>query len=375
MVKKTKSGSKGLGIFNILVLIFNIIVLAALLLSYLAVHVSPEKNHLLPFFGLVYPYLVLINLFFMIYWMFRRRWLFVLSFIGVFAGWNHISRTFQVGGGDSGLTIQNQFKVITYNVKNLSNDNVDMLEPSVRNKIVSFLEMENADLVCMQEFAVVHPDPDAFIDSLSVVLDLPYHAHSLYHTKPRRLMDAISIFTRFPILREGPINKDYLHNYGLYADIYTGKDTIRIVNVHLESIRLKHEDYKFISKFDLQFEEDENVKESSKRIFNKLSIAYETRAMQVDTLVSFLKTSPYPVILCGDFNDTPNSYTYQQLSSRLEDAFIESGKGFGNTYVGNLPSFRIDYILYDDRFIARDYTRLPVRYSDHYPISCWFGLR
>lgn len=375
MDRKTKSGKKGLGIFNILVLVFNILVILLLLMSYLSSHISPEKNNFLPFFGLVYPFLLLVNIFFMLYWMFRKRWLFVLSLFGILVGWNHISRTFQVGGGSSGLTVQNQFKVLTYNVKNLSNDNVDMLEPSVRNKIISFLDLENADLVCLQEFAVIHPDPDAFIDSMSVLLNLPYHAHSLYLTRPRRLMDAITIFSRFPIVKSESINQDNDHNYGLYADVLIGTDTIRTVNVHLESIRLKHEDYKFISKFDLQFEEDENMKESSKRIFKKLSTAYGKRAMQVDTLVSFLKTSPYPVILCGDFNDTPNSYTYHQLSEGLKDAFIESGKGFGNTYVGNLPSFRIDYILYDDRFIARDYLKSPVKHSDHYPVSCWFGIR
>lgn len=374
MVTKTKSGKKRLGVFNILVLVFNLLFLSALLLSYLAVHVSPAKNHLLPFFGISYPFIILINLFFMLYWIFRKRWLFLLSCIGIFAGWNHISRTFQFGGNSNDLENLNKFRLITYNVKNLSNDNVDLIEPSVRNNIINFLDIENADLVCLQEFAVIHPDPDAFIDSLSTLLELPYHAHSLYLTKPRRLMDAITVFSRFPIVNYGPINKDNIHNYGLYADIVIGNDTARIVNVHLESVRFKHEDYAFITQFDLQFEEDENMKESSKRVFRKISTAYEKRASQVDTLSSYIKSSPFPVILCGDFNDTPNSYTYQRLSANFKDAFSEGGSWFGNTYVGKLPSFRIDYILYDDHFIARDYKRLPVKYSDHYPISCWFSI-
>ena len=369
------TNKKRLGIFNGLMLIFNLVFILALSLSYLSVHVSPEKSWILPFFGLLYPYLVIINLFMVIYWMIRKRWLFLLSAILLAAGWNHLERTVQIRTKANLPANQDHFKVISYNVKNLSNDNVDLVEPEIRNKILGYFDDEDPDILCLQEFLIVHPDPEAFIDSLSLRLDMPYHAYSQYFEKPGKRLDAIFIFSKFPILNISPVKKDDKHNYALYTDLLIGKDTVRLFNIHLESIRLKHEDYNFISELDLQFEENENIKEGSMRIFRKLKTAFALRADQVDNLSAGIKNSPFPVILCGDFNDTPNSYAYQQLTNGLNDAFMESGRGFGITYIGKLPSYRIDYILYSDYFTSWECHRKLIKYSDHYPLSCFIGVR
>lgn len=375
MAKNETSGNKRLGLFNLLILIASILVFFALALSYLSSHISPEKSWILPFFGLLYPYLVIINIFLTIYWILRRRWLFLIPAIIVIAGWNHLGRTFQFSSSDVIPAGLKPFKVISYNVKNLSNDNVDLLEPEIRDKIIGYLDEEDPDIICLQEFSVVHPDPEAFIDSISDRLKLPYHAHSQYSEKPRKRIDAIFIFSKFPILDYSPVKKDLVHNFALFADLLIGNDTVRLFNIHLESLRLRHEDYNFISELDLQFEEKENIKEGSWRIFKKMKTAFSLRASQVETLSSCILDSPYPVILCGDFNDTPNSYAYQQLTANLKDAFIESGKGLGNTYIGKLPSYRIDYILYNDYFTSWQYRRGLVKYSDHYPVSCYIGVR
>jgi endonuclease/exonuclease/phosphatase family metal-dependent hydrolase len=374
MIRKDSSAKRGLGFFNSLMLFFNLGFLIGLLLSYLAVFISPEKNWLLPFFGLIYPYLLLVNLFFMFYWIFRKRWIFLIPAVVIFAGWGFIQRNFQIRFS-SDIPDHQAFKVITYNVKNLSNDNIDLVDPEIRDKIIRYLDKESADIVCLQEFAIVHPDPDAFIDSVSALLDLPYHAGTLYLSRPRRLIDAIIVFSKYPILNEAPINKDGNRNFGIRTDMLIGDDTVRLMNVHLESIRLKQEDYTFFSDLDMKFKEDEKLQEGSTRILRKLRKAFSNRADQVDSLSVSIKDSPYPVILCGDFNDTPNSYTYQKLSADLEDAFMESGHGFGNSYFGNLPSFRIDFILYDEKYTSWDCHRDLVKYSDHYPVTCLIGKR
>lgn len=375
MAKIKKSGRRKLGLFNSLILVINIIFAFALLLSYLSVHVSPEKSWILPFFGLLYPYILIINFFLLIYWIIRRRWLFLLSALTVVAGWNHMARTVQLCSSSIMHSNHETFKIISYNVKNLSNDNVDLNEPEIRNKILTYLDDADADIICLQEFSVFHPDPEAFIDSVSKRLNLPYHAHSQYTEIQRKRIDAVFIFSKFPITSFNLIKKDDIHNYGLFADLLIGQDTIRLFNTHLESLRLKHEDYNFISELDLQFEENENIKARTISILRKIKTAFSRRALQVDNLAAQIRNSPYPVILCGDFNDSPNSYTYQQLTHNLNDAFIESGSGLSNTYIGKLPSYRIDYILYSDHFISGDYKREMVRYSDHYPLSCSFGVR
>lgn len=375
MANYLNPGGRKLGFFNSLILVFNVFIVIALLLSYLSVHISPQDSWLVPFFGLLYPFLILINIFLVVYWLIRKRWLFLISALALVVGWNHAERTFQIRKTVIKPADVQAFKVVTYNVKNLSNDNVDLLEPKVRNNIIDYLDAQDADIICLQEFSIVHPDPGAFIDSLSARLNMPYHAYSLYLEKVRKRINAIYIFSKFPVINFNGIRKDEYHNYALYADLVIHEDTIRVFNVHLESLRLKHEDYKFISDPDIQIDSTKKVRENSLRIFNKMKTAYTKRASQVDSLSAFLVKSPYPVILCGDFNDTPNSYAYQQLTSGLKDAFLESGKGFGNTYSGKLPSYRIDFILYSEYFQSWECRRDRVNYSDHYPVSCWIGIR
>ena len=114
-------------------------------------------------------------------------------------------------------------------------------------------------------------------------------------------------------------------------------------------------------------------------IYSKLKKAFIIRANQVDVLKDYITRSPYPVIVCGDFNDTPGSYTYHQMTIGLHDSFCRAGSGFlGSTYAGNFPSFRIDYILYDDAFTANSYSRSDFDLSDHYPVQVFLtktGIR
>ena len=373
MTGNKTSGHKGLGFFNSLILIVNILFIFALSLSYLSVHISPEKSWILPFFGLLYPFLLIINIFFAIYWMLRLRWLFLISTFVILAGFNHLDRLVQFNSSRTPPVNSSSFKIISYNVKNLSNDNVNLFEPQIRTKILDFLDEEDADILCLQEFAIVHPDPEAFIDSLSERLAMPYHAHIQYLEKPRKRIDAIFTFSKYPILHSGSVKNDDQHNYAIFTDLLMDTDTVRLFNIHLESVRLKREDYDFISELDLQFKENEDIKEGSRRIFEKLRTAFSRRASQVENLSSCIMQSTYPVILCGDFNDTPNSYAYQKLTVNLNDAFMESGNGFGNTYIGKLPSYRIDFILYDDHFISWNCSRKLIKLSDHYPVTCIMG--
>ena len=88
---------------------------------------------------------------------------------------------------------------------------------------------------------------------------------------------------------------------------------------------------------------------------NRLSDNNKLRAMQADTIADIIAASPYPVIVCGDFNDTPISYTYRRVSRKLKDAFREVGRGYSYTYRGFFDMLRIDYVLFDKRFTALGY--------------------
>jgi endonuclease/exonuclease/phosphatase family metal-dependent hydrolase len=143
--------------------------------------------------------------------------------------------------------------------------------------------------------------------------------------------------------------------------------------VHLQSIKFQYKDYELVEKFEAK--NDNERLEGSKIIFNRLKQGFIKRAVQVDILRDHMNSSPYPVILCGDFNDTPVSYVYGVLSKNLKDAFQQSGFGFGRTYAGIFPSFRIDYIFHDKKYKSSDYNTIHKAYSDHYPISCTIYLK
>jgi endonuclease/exonuclease/phosphatase family metal-dependent hydrolase len=115
--------------------------------------------------------------------------------------------------------------------------------------------------------------------------------------------------------------------------------------------------------------------EGSKNLLRRLKRAFVRRAPQAEMVAEHIRKCRYPVIVCGDFNDTPFSYTYNTVKGNLNDAFIECGNGFGKTYNGIFPSFRIDYILHSGSLVPSGYYTHSESYSDHFPVSCFFELK
>ena len=157
-----------------------------------------------------------------------------------------------------------------------------------------------------------------------------------------------------------------------YSDIQVFDDTIRVYNLHLQSIRLNSQHYRLIDS--LKFRYDNQQMEEIMDISFRLRDAFIKRAAQADLIANHIETCTHPVIVCGDFNDTPVSYSYRRIGSDLRDAFAETGWGIGRTYNGKFPSFRIDYILAGKELEAIYFRRKKVRLSDHFPITGYLKL-
>lgn len=289
----------------------------------------------------------------------------LFSGIAIILSFTAVSNFFQFNSSHSDAT---SIKVMSYNVRlfDLYNwsENIDS-----RNKIFDQLGGQNADIFCFQEF--YYTDQKGTFetrDTLITFLDAKNYREAYTHEMRGGQYFGIATFTRYPIVSSGNIEfENDNNNICLYTDVKIDEDTVRVYNLHIASIRFSYDDYTFVENLDTKSESEE-LERGARTIYHRLSNAFEKRSVQSKVIVDHVKKSPYPVILCGDFNDSPNSFCYNQFSSVLSDSFKEAGKGIGKTYIGAFPSFRIDYIFHSEEFKANNYITLPEKYSDHHAI-------
>ncbi|MEA3316345.1 MAG: endonuclease/exonuclease/phosphatase family protein [Bacteroidota bacterium] len=354
----------------------NYIVIAALLLSYLSVFVSPEKIWFLSFFGLAYPFLLITNIIFIFFWLYRKKKLFLFSLIAILLGWNNLSSVIQTplvrkNNKIEKNKIEKKIKIISFNVRLFDLYKWTKSEDAYI-EIINFIHKEAPDVICFQEF---------YTNSTNLKLEkiLNHLKNTKYHHIEYSLKSdnnssyGIATLSKYPIIEKGKILYKNTTNLSIYSDIRAHGKIIRIFNNHLQSIRFKKENYYFLK--NSKYFSDNKKFEEIKDISFRLKDAFAKRAQQADILSKHIKNTPYPTIVCGDFNDTPLSYTYHKIKANLNDAFVNSGSGLGTTYTGSFPSYRIDYFLYSDDFNAQNYKVPHIRLSDHFPIICEFVIK
>lgn len=338
-----------------------------LLLAYLATHVSPDKVWWLAYFGLFYPVWLVLNGIIALVWLFLKPRYVLLPVIVILIGWGHLWHVLSLKLGSQPESTEG-IRLITYNVKNFDFYNWEDNQ-TVRQQIFGFLEDRQPDVLCLQEYFTQPGSEHDNQLALQERLGLPYvHVHRSTRVKNQEYGQAL--FSRYPMINKGTITFANSRNGCIWADLDTGDDTIRVFNVHLQSIFLGKEGEEVVGR---AIREQEADPESSRRVLGKLKRGFIARAGQADTVRSIIEQSPHPVIVSGDFNDTPVSYAYKRLQRGLQDAFSKKGSIIGSTFAGSIPWLRIDYVLVDQSLKLESYVRHQVHYSDHFPVEVWVG--
>lgn len=340
-------------------------------------HIDPSQFWAFGMLGLAFPYLFLTCLVLLIIYLYKRNRYFFIPLIAVAIGIFRLPLIIQMDGNNGkpgSLSADEEIKVMSFNVRVFDLYNWSR-NYDTRERIFNFIESEDPDILCLQEF--YSSDKGDFNNRQLINERLGYRYEHVSYSITLRGTDhwGIATFSKLPIAGKGTIDLgDTDANTCLYTDVVNaGGDTLRIYNTHLQSVRFDNDDYRFIESLGGDEEEPDKVSRT-RVIFSRLRYAFIKRARQAREISAHISSSPHPSILCGDFNDTPVSYTYKTLSEGLKDAFRESGTGFGSTYAGPIPGLRIDYILHTPDIISYDFSTSQPELSDHYPVSCFVAL-
>ncbi len=310
-----------------------------LLLSYLLPFVSPKNIPVFAILSLFVPFLMVINALFVIYWIITLKKQFLLSTIILVIGWFFSTPLYKFTETKSSLN--DDIKVMSYNVR-MFNHWRWIENDSITKKISNNILEQSPDILLFQEYYT--------LEKLS--LNYPYK-----YIKTRKKKDkiALAIYSKFPIINKGSLDLKKTANNIIFADVIRKKDTIRIYNLHLQSLSIKPNKVNF-------------GHEDSKKLIARLKERFKKQAEQTEVFTTHEKQWKGKKIIAGDFNNTAYSWVYNQISKDKKDTFIEAGKGFGKTFNYWFP-MRIDFIFTDKNAIVNKFTSFSEKNSDHFPIQ------
>ncbi len=363
--------------FIILNLSVNSLAVVCLLLSTYSTQISPENFVIPSFLSLLFLPLVLVNVLFVAFWVVEMKWFFVLSLMAIVLSFGNFKNLIPLKNkldNEFPLNDSTQFTVLSYNVKLFDFYKKNNYKEDC-NKTVNYILEQDADIVCLQEFG--YYNYEGYLDAVSLLSTMSQtykYKHVQYHMNPYGYSTyGVATFSKYPIVKKKVIQYNTKYNFTICTDIKIGEETIHLYNCHLESNQLTLNDKKKM--FEMVQDVNQNkITKTTGMLLRKLGSAAKVRASQADAIARSIKKYDSSVVVCGDFNDSPISYTYNTVRGDLVDVFTNSSSGLGITYNETPFLFRIDYILHSKNLRSGMFEIDKIHYSDHYPISCVIEL-
>ncbi len=353
-------------------IIANIILAVLFLLGCYGGRLNPQHWWRLGFLTLGAFYLLVALFLFLLFWLFvKPKWA-LISIIAILLAYKPITNIIPLRFSSS-FVKQKQpgaLRIMSWNVEHF-----DILEhkthPERKKEMLDLIEDYQPDVACFQEMVGNDNLPKA-INYIPAMMQQEGFTGYNYSYESRFDFDAehhfgIITFSKYPIvLRQTVSNPPFDYNSTFqYTDIVKDADTFRVFNIHLQSLKLTATNLEYIDKPIITDKED---LQKTKKVAGKLKRGFLSRKRQAEAIRVEMDKSPYPVIVCGDFNDVPNSYPYNTIGKGMQNTFAEKGSGIGRTYSGISPTLRIDNIFADKKFTVEQFTRIPKKLSDHFPI-------
>lgn len=363
-------------------IIVNVVAVIAFLLVCCTSLLNPGRYWYIAVLGIGFPFItlaLLVSIFF--WWFFKSRWAF-LSIIVLMIGWPQVHAVFgfHLFSSFNEAKPADALRVMQWNVSRLDQMNPKRPGGSYRKPILEFIKKMDPDVLCMEEFLESN-NPREFAENIPYFTDTlkyPFHFFARDHRRWDGVYEhGVIIFSKYPFLDtlrlrySGPDSLKAAESL-IHTDIDVSGRRIRVFATHLQSLRFDGNDYTTLRTIAKGGENDAVNK--SKGILKKFQQAYSLRAKQAELVRREMDSSPYPTILCGDFNDTPNSFTYFKVKGDCNDAFLQCGFGIGRSFASLSPTLRIDYILADKKLDVLQFKKTVLNYSDHYPLVADFKL-
>ncbi len=333
---------KKISIKQKLILLANYLAALLLLASFINIYLPPKWSSFMSLLSLFFPFIVLINLIFLIYWAIKLKKYIFISGIALLINYNNLQALFQWTGKHP--VEAKGFSLMSYNIR-LFNTYQWIKKKGIDVDISNYLKDAFPDILLLQEFK-----NDRHTDFLQYK-----YKHIVLKGKKRKA--GLAIFSRYKIIDKGNLSFPGTFNNAIWADIQIEKDTIRIYNVHFQSFKI--------------VKPENLVNQDKVKVSHKLLKVFDKQYQQALIVQKHLAKSPYPVIISGDFNNTAFSSLYHLLKENKTDAFVEAGEGFGFTWEYKWLPMRIDFILpQTQKFEILSFeTFRQIRYSDHFPIQ------
>lgn len=337
---------------------YTLIVLICFLIAGLTVYGAfPLKAANAPFHSYItvlMPAVIILNVIIALYWVFNKKIWWVIHVAAILANWNYLSAVIQLRCGDE--VTGPALKVATYNVRSFNNDYTGYSA----QEIARLMSDEKVDVLCMQEYSAgVHFN----LDSLSYTFgrNFPYYAVP----KNKKGDTRLAIYSKYPLVKCMFIPFKNSSNCAMWCDINIKGDTVRLFNLHLQTTSLNQE---MARNNRMNMDAGSTIDNIGRVFFDNIEI----RDRQAEDIADIVKESPFPVILTGDFNSIPSTYTYHLIAGVLEDGFKSSGCGYQYTFNRILKLLRIDYIFHSEKLKGGRYYSVYEPFSDHNPVFMEF---